>query len=99
MTPSVPRRRVLTALAAGAGALAVGSLSRPAWAHRAHVSLTRVLGNPRAGTWEFLHSIHIHDAITALDRAVKAGEFVYFVDFRNIGGLVSPLPLTLTYAD
>jgi len=55
---------VLTALAAGAGALAVGSLSRPAWAHRAHVSLTRVLGNPRAGTWEFLHSIHIHDAIT-----------------------------------
>ena len=66
MTPSVPRRRVLTALAAGAGALAVGSLSRPAWAHRAHVSLTRVLGNPRAGTWEFLHSIHIHDAITAL---------------------------------
>jgi len=36
---------------------------------------------------------------TALDRAVKAGEFVYFVDFRNIGGLVSPLPLTLTYAD
>ncbi|MFM7709158.1 MAG: aminopeptidase, partial [Gammaproteobacteria bacterium] len=36
---------------------------------------------------------------TALDRAVKAGEFVYFVDFRNVGGLVSPLPLTLTYAD
>jgi hypothetical protein len=34
-----------------------------------------------------------------LDRAVKAGEFVYFVDFRNVGGLVTPLPLTLTYAD
>ena len=66
MTPGVPRRRVLAALAACVGASAVGSVSRPAWAHRAHVSLTRVLANPRAGTWEFLHSIHIHDAITAL---------------------------------
>ena len=35
----------------------------------------------------------------ALDRAVKAGEYVHFVDFRNLGGLVTPLPLTLTYAD
>ncbi|NBU26060.1 MAG: aminopeptidase, partial [Gammaproteobacteria bacterium] len=35
----------------------------------------------------------------ALDRAVKAGEHFYFVDFRNIGGLVTPLPLTLTYED
>jgi hypothetical protein len=35
----------------------------------------------------------------ALDRAVKAQEFVYFVDFRNLGGLVTPLPLTLRYAD
>ena len=34
-----------------------------------------------------------------LDRAVKAGEYLYFVDFRNVGGLVTPLPLTLTYAD
>ena len=34
-----------------------------------------------------------------LDRAVKAGEYVYFVDFRNLGGLVTPLPLTLTYLD
>jgi hypothetical protein len=34
----------------------------------------------------------------ALDRAVKAGEYVYFVDFKNLGGLVTPLPLTLTYA-
>ena len=37
--------------------------------------------------------------LAALDRAVKAGEYVYFVDFRNVGGLVTPLPLTLTYAD
>ena len=30
---------------------------------------------------------------------MKAGEYVYFVDFRNVGGLVTPLPLTLNYAD
>jgi hypothetical protein len=35
----------------------------------------------------------------ALDRAVKAQEYVYFVDFRNLGGLVTPLPLTLRYLD
>jgi hypothetical protein len=34
-----------------------------------------------------------------LDRAIKSGEYVYFVDFKNVGGLVTPLPLTLTYAD
>jgi hypothetical protein len=34
----------------------------------------------------------------ALDRAVKAGEYIYFVDIKNIGGLVTPLPLTITYA-
>jgi UDP-N-acetylglucosamine 4-epimerase len=37
--------------------------------------------------------------LTVLDRAVKAGEHVHFVDFRNVGGLVSPLPLKLTFAD
>jgi hypothetical protein len=57
---------VVAALAAGVGVIALGGASRPARAHRAHVSLTRVLANPRAGTWEFLHSIHAHDAITAL---------------------------------
>jgi hypothetical protein len=36
---------------------------------------------------------------TVLDRAIKAGEYVYFVDFKNIGGLVTPLPLTLNYID
>ena len=66
MTTVFPRRRVLAALAAGAGVMASGGFPRPAWAHRAHVTLTRVLANPRAGTWEFLHSVHIHDAITAL---------------------------------
>ncbi len=35
----------------------------------------------------------------ALDRAVTAGEYVYFVDFENRGGLVMPLPLQLEYED
>jgi hypothetical protein len=34
-----------------------------------------------------------------LERAVKAGEYVYFVDFENRGGLLSALPLQLTFAD
>jgi len=33
------------------------------------------------------------------DRAIKDKDYYYFVDFKNIGGLLSPLPLTLTYAD
>jgi len=37
--------------------------------------------------------------ISTLDRAVKDGEYIYFVDFENIGGLVSPLPLTLKFFD
>ena len=36
---------------------------------------------------------------TVLERAVAAGEYVYFVDFENQGGLVSPLPLELTFDD
>jgi hypothetical protein len=35
----------------------------------------------------------------ALDRALKANEYFYFVDFHNMGGLVTPLPLTLHFAD
>jgi hypothetical protein len=34
-----------------------------------------------------------------LKRAVADGDYVYFVDFENIGGLVSPLPLRITDAD
>lgn len=34
-----------------------------------------------------------------LERAIKEGQFVYFVEFENKGGLVMPLPLTVTYAD
>jgi hypothetical protein len=60
------RRRLLRQLACGVAALGLGAAMRPAQAHRAHVSLTRVLANPRAGTWEIVHSVHTHDAITAL---------------------------------
>ena len=34
-----------------------------------------------------------------LDRAVADGDYIYFIDFQNVGGLVTPLPLQLTYAD
>ncbi len=35
----------------------------------------------------------------ALEQAVKDDDFVYFIDFANVGGLVMPIPLTITYAD
>jgi hypothetical protein len=36
---------------------------------------------------------------TAYDRAMEEGKYLYFVDFENIGGLISPLPVTLEYAN
>ncbi|UTW55920.1 M1 family metallopeptidase [Kordiimonas sp. SCSIO 12610] len=35
----------------------------------------------------------------ALERAIKDDQFIYFVDYENVGGLVTPLPVTLTFAD
>lgn len=35
----------------------------------------------------------------ALERATKEEQFVYFLDFKNIGGLPTPLPLLITNAD
>ncbi|MGF1543481.1 MAG: M1 family metallopeptidase [Parvularculaceae bacterium] len=35
----------------------------------------------------------------ALEQAVKDDDFVYFVDFSNVGGLVSPLPLAIAFKD
>ena len=35
----------------------------------------------------------------ALERALVDKDFVYFIDFHNEGGLLTPLPLSLTYAD
>ena len=34
-----------------------------------------------------------------LERALNEQPFLYFVDFKNIGGLVSPVPLKIYYAD
>ena len=33
----------------------------------------------------------------AYERALEEEDYIYFVDFKNIGGLVMPIPLTLTY--
>ena len=33
----------------------------------------------------------------AYERAIEAGEYIYFMDFENVGGLVMPIPLTITY--
>jgi len=35
----------------------------------------------------------------AYDRAMEDETYLYFVDFKNVGGLISPLPLTITYED
>ncbi|MEM9878105.1 MAG: M1 family metallopeptidase [Pseudomonadota bacterium] len=35
----------------------------------------------------------------ALKQALENDDFIYFVDFTNIGGLVMPIPLRITYAD
>ncbi|MEM7568489.1 MAG: M1 family metallopeptidase [Pseudomonadota bacterium] len=35
----------------------------------------------------------------ALSKALEDDDFIYFVDFANLGGLVMPIPLTITYGD
>lgn len=35
----------------------------------------------------------------AYEKAIEDGNYLYFVDFESLGGLISPLPLTLTFAD
>ena len=35
----------------------------------------------------------------AYDRAMEDGKYLYFVDFENFGGLISPLPVTIEYAN
>jgi len=35
--------------------------------------------------------------LAAYERAMKDGKFIYFMDFENIGGLISPLPLKITF--
>lgn len=36
---------------------------------------------------------------SAFERALRENPYLYFVDFQNIGGLVSPLPLRFTFED
>lgn len=59
---AVPRRALFAALPA-----LLWVAARPAGAHRAHVTLTRLGANPRAGTWELSHSVHYHDAARVLE--------------------------------
>ena len=35
----------------------------------------------------------------AYDRAMEDGKYLYFVDFENLGGLVSPLPIKINFED
>jgi len=35
----------------------------------------------------------------ALDQAIADGEFIYFIDYENKGGLVTPMPVTLHFED
>ena len=68
------RRSLLRGALGVAGSIAVGIGgagllgSSRAQGHRSHVSLTRLVANRAAGTWEFVHAIHFHDAARALAR-------------------------------
>jgi hypothetical protein len=62
------RRRALAGLVLLPAALGAVALSPIARAHRARVSLTRLLANPAADTWEFVTTLHLHDASVALRR-------------------------------
>jgi len=33
----------------------------------------------------------------AYERAMEDGKYIYFMDFENVGGLISPLPLKITF--
>ena len=63
-------RQTRRSLLAGLGSLSIvsvlGAGNRAAWAHRARVSLTRVIPNRDAGTWEFITTLHLHDAEVAI---------------------------------
>jgi hypothetical protein len=64
----VSRRRLLGSTVALGGLWLGAGLAPTATAHRAHVTLTRLLANRAAGNWELIHSIHYHDAAVALRR-------------------------------
>lgn len=60
------RRRVLQLAALGVASLALTLGSSAAFAHRTHVSLTRVTINTRTQHWEVIHAVHYHDALKLL---------------------------------
>ena len=47
---------------------------------------------------KFIESLKLWER-EVLEKAVSDGQWLYFVDFVNLGGLVSPLPLKLVYKD
>lgn len=54
--------------------LVAAGLPSAVFAHRAHVSLTRITLNKRAQTWEIEHELHHHDAEQALRRQPGASK-------------------------
>lgn len=63
------RRHLLKVAGLFSATLAVATGSLPlALGHRSHVTLTRLLVNPRTAKWELIHAIHYHDAAIALRR-------------------------------
>lgn len=69
-------RQTRRSLLAGLGSLSVLAIlavgSPAARAHRARVSLTRMIPNRDAGTWEFITTLHLHDAEVSI--AALTGE-------------------------
>ena len=47
---------------------------------------------------EFLDSLQEWERI-ALERALEEDNYIYFIEFANLGGMPTPLPLALTYED
>lgn len=66
MTRAVQRRALLQSVGLGLGVALLGARTDPVGAHRLQVTLTRVSANTRAGTWEFAHALHFHDAARVL---------------------------------
>ena len=55
-----------------------------------------VTNKDRNGFKSFLDGLNDWER-KAYERAMDDGKYLYFVDFENIGGLISPLPLTMEY--
>lgn len=60
------RRRLLHLAVATTAGVSLTVWRQDAFAHRSHVTLTRVTPNARTGRWEFVTAIHYHDALRLL---------------------------------